>query len=67
MSDALTSTDDSNQATRGRSILELRQLDDGRWQATQVDVDVTGTGETGALAAMKYCQKIAEGQLDSQQ
>lgn len=66
MSDALTSTDDGIQATRGRSILELRQCDDGRWEASQFDVDVTGTGETGALAAMEYCQKIAEGQHDSQ-
>lgn len=45
---------------RGRTLLELTQRDDGTWVATQVDVDLEGTGETGALAAMDYCRKVAE-------
>ncbi|MFC6721120.1 hypothetical protein [Halobacteriaceae bacterium SHR40] len=45
---------------RGRTLLELTQRDDGTWVATQRDVDLEGTGETGALAAMDYCRKVAE-------
>lgn len=48
-------------ADRGRTMLELMQLDDDRWRATQRDVEIIGHGETGALAAMDYCRKIAEG------
>jgi hypothetical protein len=47
---------------RGHTLLELRQRPDGTWVATQFDVDVTGTGETGALAAMDYCRRIAAGE-----
>lgn len=36
-------------------------MPDGTWTATQFDVDVTGTGETAALAAMDYCRLIARG------
>jgi predicted chitinase len=45
---------------RGRTLLELTQRDDGTWIATQQGVDLEGTGETGALAAMAYCRKVAE-------
>jgi len=45
---------------RGRTLLELTRRDDGTWIATQRDVDLEGTGETGALAAMEYCRKVAE-------
>lgn len=48
-----------------RTLLELRQRDDGSWVATQMDVDVEGTGETGTLAAMDYCRKLAEGEHQS--
>lgn len=44
------------------TLLELRQLEDGSWVATQMNVDVEGTGETGALAAIDYCRKFVEGQ-----
>jgi hypothetical protein len=52
---------DTHEQTRGRTLLELEQQPDGTWLATQYDVDVEGTGETGALAAVDYCRKIAEG------
>lgn len=42
-------------------MLELREQDDGRWTATQTGIDIVGTGETAALAAMAYCRHIAEG------
>ncbi|WP_154019506.1 hypothetical protein [Halapricum salinum] len=48
-------------AERVRTTLELTQLEDGRWQTTQRDVDLVGYGERGALAAMDYCRKVAEG------
>jgi len=44
---------------RGHTLLSLTERDDGTWVATQIDVDVTGTGETAALAAMDYCRQIA--------
>jgi hypothetical protein len=47
--------------THGRTLIQLRQRDDGSWVATQRGVAVEGTGDTGARAAMEYCQKIAEG------
>ena len=45
---------------RNRTLLEFTRRDDGTWVATQQDVDLEGTGETGALAAMEYCRKVAE-------
>ncbi|SDJ52802.1 hypothetical protein SAMN05216226_104245 [Halovenus aranensis] len=45
-----------------RTLIELRQRDDGTWVASQMDVDVEGTGETGALAAMDYCRWMAAGE-----
>ena len=52
-----TTDDESN---TGQTMLELTQLDDGRWRATQAGVEIEGYGETGALAAMDYCRKVAE-------
>ena len=43
----------------GRTLLELTERSDGTWVATQRDVDLEGHGETGALAAMEYCRKVA--------
>jgi hypothetical protein len=40
-------------------MIELHQRDDNTWVATQLDMDIEGTGETGALAAMEYCRKVA--------
>jgi len=61
----MASTDESmvekHTAQRARTLIELRQRDDGSWVATQQDVDVEGTGETGTLAAMDYCRQLAEG------
>lgn len=51
---------ESLDADHGRTTLELTQLKDNRWRATQRDVDLVGYGETGALAAMDYCRKVAE-------
>jgi hypothetical protein len=44
---------------RGHTMIELHQRDDNTWVATQLDMDIEGTGETGALAAMEYCRKVA--------
>jgi len=52
---------DGHSTQRGHTLLELTERDDGTWLATQYDVDVTGTGETAALAAMDYCRRIARG------
>lgn len=52
--------------TRGRTMIELEQRADGTWEASQPDLAVVGTGETGALAAMDYCRKIAEGAHESE-
>jgi hypothetical protein len=52
---------EKHEQKRGRTLLELEQQPDGTWLATQYDMNVEGTGETGALAAMDYCRKIAEG------
>lgn len=51
---------EQHERQRGRTLIELTRTDDGTWVATQSDVDVRGTGETGALAAMDYCRRIAE-------
>lgn len=51
-------------AQTGRTLLELHEREDGTWRATQTDVEVEGTGETAALAAMDYCRKIAEWSAD---
>lgn len=51
---------DRMDATHGRTLIELRECDDGSWVATQRGVAVEGTGDTGARAAMEYCRKIAE-------
>lgn len=49
-----------------RTLLELRQSEDGTWVATQPDVDHDGTGETGALAVMDYCRQVAKaGETDN--
>jgi hypothetical protein len=48
----------------GRTLLELAEGDDGTWTATQSDVDLEGTGETAALAAMEYCRTVAERTAD---
>jgi len=53
-----TTDDESN---TGQTMLELTQLDDGHWRATQAGVAIEGDGETGALAAMDYCRTVAEG------
>ena len=52
-------TTDSEPIT-GQTMLELTQLDDGRWRATQAGVAIEGYGKTGALAAMDYCRTVAE-------
>ena len=52
-----TTDDESN---TGQTMLELTQLDDGGWRATQTGVEIEGDGETAALAAMDYCRKVAE-------
>jgi len=54
----VTTDDESNP---GQSTLELTHLDDGRWRATQADVATERYGRTGALAAMDYCRRVAEG------
>jgi hypothetical protein len=43
-------TTDSEPIT-GQTMLELTQLDDGRWRATQAGVEIEGYGKTGALTA----------------
>lgn len=48
------------QRRTGRTLIELTEREDGTWVATQPDIDVEGTGETGALAAMDYCRAIAQ-------
>lgn len=50
---------------QGRTLIELSRRDDGTWLATQPCVDVVGEGETGALAAMEYCRKVARKTADS--
>ncbi len=44
----------------GRTLLQLNEQSDGTWTATQMDIELEGTGETAALAAMDYCRKVAE-------
>lgn len=51
---------------RGRTMIELEQRADGTWEASQPDLAVIGTGETGALAAMDYCRQIAKGAHESE-
>lgn len=46
--------------TRGRTTITLESNDDGEWRATQHGVDVTGRGETAALAAADYCRRLEE-------
>ena len=58
---AFTEDVDHSITHRGRTLLELYQRDDGTWIVTQLDVEIEGTGETGALAAMDFCRKVAEG------
>lgn len=54
-------TVDGSIESTGRTVLELTELSDGSWVATQRGMDVEGTGETGAFAAMEFCRKVAEG------
>lgn len=52
---------EKHETQRGRTLLELTSGSGGQWTATQHTVDIEGTGETAALAAMDYCRKIARG------
>lgn len=45
--------------TRGRTLIELVERD-GEWEATQLDVDVVGTGETPIQATIDYCEQLEE-------
>jgi hypothetical protein len=44
----------------GRTTIELYETDDGRWLATQADVDATGVGSTAAEAATEFCWRVAD-------
>lgn len=53
-------TAEGHSTQTARTLIELRQRDDGTWLATQPDVGIDGTGETGALAVMDYCRQIVQ-------
>ena len=61
MSTDPTDVVDQHIQQRGRTLIDLKQLDDGTWIATQMDIEIEGTGVTGALALMDYCRKVSEG------
>jgi hypothetical protein len=44
---------------KGRTLIDLNQLEDESWIATQLDIDIEGSGETAALALMDYCRQVA--------
>lgn len=46
--------------TRGWTTIVLESNDE-EWRASQHDVDVTGRGETAALAAADYCHRLEAG------
>lgn len=54
------SLDETHTAQKVRTLFELRQCEDGCWVVTEMDVDVAGTGETGALTAIDYSRKLPE-------
>lgn len=45
--------------------LELERLDDDRWMATQIGVDVRGHAESAPRAVMEYCRCILEADGES--
>lgn len=44
--------------TRGSTTIVLETNEDGEWRASQRGVDLTGRGETAALAVAEYCRRI---------
>ena len=54
----LTAADQQIQQ-KGRTLIDLKQLEDESWIATQLDIDIEGSGETAALALMDYCRQVA--------
>ncbi len=44
---------------KGRTLIDLKQLEDESWIATQMDIDIEGSGETAALALIDYCRQVA--------
>ena len=53
-----TGVDDDRWRQVGRTTLELRQNDRGKWLATQHGVDAEGRGPSAAAAAAAYCREI---------
>lgn len=44
--------------TRGWTTIVLESNEHDEWRASQHGVDVTGRGETAALAAADYCRRL---------
>lgn len=55
-SEPVARTDDQWR-TRGTTTIRVERRD-GEWRASQRGVDVTGRGESAALAAADYCQRL---------
>lgn len=59
MRDVVEEHSDMGERVKGRTLIELSRAN-GEWEASQLDVDLIGTGGTATGAVIDYCQKIQD-------
>lgn len=57
---AKNSTTIQSSIDKGSTVVELAKHPDGTWEATQVGLDIVGTGDSAARATENMARQIAE-------